>query len=254
MTSTNATTPFVSLTNIVKRYHTKTILDRVSLDFQAGQITALIGPSGGGKSTLLRSINGLNTIDEGEIRVGGHRLSAAEANTREAHTAVRRMVGMVFQDFQLFPHLTALGNVAEAPQRVVGKSRKEAETRARDLLNQVGLGERCDHFPSQLSGGQKQRVAIARALAMDPKVLLCDEITSALDPELKHEVLDVLEDLRRDGMTLIMVTHEIGFARRAADRVALLAGGKVVEEGPPSQVIDNPATERTKQFLTNVLG
>lgn len=246
--------PVVSLTNIVKRYYDKTILDRVSLDFHAGQITALIGPSGGGKSTLLRSINGLNSIDEGEIRVGDHCMSAADADLRETHRAVRRMVGMVFQDFQLFPHLTALGNVAEAPQRVLRKSRKEAETTARDLLGRVGLAERCDHFPSQLSGGQKQRVAIARALAMDPKVLLCDEITSALDPELKHEVLDVLEVLRRDGMTLIMVTHEIGFARRAADRVAVLAGGKVVEEGPPAQVIDAPTTERTRQFLTNVLG
>jgi ABC-type polar amino acid transport system ATPase subunit len=245
---------FVSLTNIVKRYGPKTILDSVSIDFPAGQITALIGPSGGGKSTLLRSINGLNTIDAGEIRVGEHRVAAADAKSSEAIKAVRRTVGMVFQDFQLFPHLTAMGNVAEAPQQVLGRSRKDAEDRARALLNQVGLGERCDHYPSQLSGGQKQRVAIARALAMDPKVLLCDEITSALDPELKHEVLDVLEDLRREGMTLIMVTHEIGFARRAADRVALLAGGKVVEEGPPAQVIDNPATERTKQFLTNVLG
>lgn len=245
---------FVSLINIVKRYGPKTILDCVSLDFPAGKITALIGPSGGGKSTLLRSINGLNTIDAGEIRVGEHRVSAADTNSREAFKAVRRTVGMVFQDFQLFPHLTALGNVAEAPQRVLGKSKKAAEEKARALLGQVGLGERCDHYPSQLSGGQKQRVAIARALAMEPKVLLCDEITSALDPELKHEVLDVLEDLRRAGMTLIMVTHEIGFARRAADRVALLAGGKVVEEGPPAQVIDNPTTERTKQFLTNVLG
>lgn len=246
--------PFVSLKNIVKRYGPKTILDSVSLDFEAGRITALIGPSGGGKSTLLRSINGLNTIDDGEIRVGDHRMTAVEARSRAAHQAVCRLVGMVFQDFQLFPHLTALGNVAEAPRRVLGKSRKDAEARARDLLARVGLGERCDHYPSQLSGGQKQRVAIARALAMDPKVLLCDEITSALDPELKHEVLDVLEDLRRDGMTLIMVTHEIGFARRAADHVALLAGGKVVEEGPSAQVIDNPTTERTRQFLTNVLG
>lgn len=245
---------FVSLSNIVKRYGPKTILDSVSIDFPAGQITALIGPSGGGKSTLLRSINGLNTIDAGEIRVGEHRVAAADTKSSEAIKAVRRTVGMVFQDFQLFPHLTALGNVAEAPQQVLGKSRKDAEDRARTLLNQVGLGERCDHYPSQLSGGQKQRVAIARALAMEPKVLLCDEITSALDPELKHEVLDVLEDLRRAGMTLIMVTHEIGFARRAADRVALLAGGKVVEEGPPAQVIDNPTTQRTKQFLTNVLG
>jgi ABC-type polar amino acid transport system ATPase subunit len=244
----------VELINVTKRYHEKTILDGVSIAIRQGEITAMIGPSGGGKSTLLRSINGLNTIDAGEVRVGEHRLTADSGRSKEAARAVRRKVGMVFQDFQLFPHLTALGNVCEAPQRVAGKSRSAAEERGRELLAQVGLGERTGHYPSQLSGGQKQRVAIARALAMDPEVLLCDEITSALDPELKHEVLDVLEDLRREGLTLIMVTHEIGFARRAADRVVVLAGGKIVEDGPPSQVIDAPRTERTQQFLKNVLG
>lgn len=247
-------TAVVELTNVTKRYHGKTILDGVTLAIRAGEITAMIGPSGGGKSTLLRSINGLNTIDAGEIRVGEHCLTADGDGSREAARVVRRSVGMVFQDFQLFPHLTALGNVCEAPMQVAGKSRAEAEKRGRELLERVGLGERCDHYPSQLSGGQKQRVAIARALAMDPQVLLCDEITSALDPELKHEVLDVLEDLRRDGLTLVMVTHEIGFARRAADRVVVLADGRIVEDGPPSQVIDHPQTERTKQFLRNVLG
>jgi polar amino acid transport system ATP-binding protein len=244
----------VQLTNVTKRYGDKTILDAVSISFRQGEITAMIGPSGGGKSTLLRSINGLNPIDAGEVRVGEHCLSADAEKSNDAAHAVRRSVGMVFQDFQLFPHLTALGNVIEAPVRVARKHRGEAVERGRALLHQVGLGERCDHYPSQLSGGQKQRVAIARALAMDPQVLLCDEITSALDPELKHEVLDVLEDLRRDGMTLIMVTHEIGFARRAADRVVVLAGGKIVEDGPPAQVIDAPQTERTRQFLKNVLG
>ncbi len=226
----------VELTNVTKRYYDKTILDGVSIGVRQGEITAMIGPSGGGKSTLLRSINGLNTIDEGEIRVGEHRLTPDRRSCHEAARAVRRSVGMVFQDFQLFPHLTALGNVCEAPMRVAGKCSTDATARGRELLERVGLGERCGHYPSQLSGGQKQRVAIARALAMDPKVLLCDEITSALDPELKHEVLDVLEDLRRDGLTLIMVTHEIGFARRAADRVVVLAGGKIIEDGPPSQL------------------
>lgn len=244
----------VELTNVTKRYYDKTILDGVSIGVRQGEITAMIGPSGGGKSTLLRSINGLNTIDEGEIRVGEHRLTPDRRSCHEAARAVRRSVGMVFQDFQLFPHLTALGNVCEAPMRVAGKCSADATARGRELLERVGLGERCGHYPSQLSGGQKQRVAIARALAMDPKVLLCDEITSALDPELKHEVLDVLEDLRRDGLTLIMVTHEIGFARRAADRVVVLAGGKIVEDGPPSQVLDAPQTDRTQQFLRNVLG
>jgi polar amino acid transport system ATP-binding protein len=244
----------VELTKVTKRYHDKTILDGVSIGIREGEITAMIGPSGGGKSTLLRSINGLNTIDDGEIRVGEHRLIADHRRCVDAARAVRRTVGMVFQDFQLFPHLTALGNVCEAPMRVAAKSSAEAAARGRELLERVGLGERCNHYPSQLSGGQKQRVAIARALAMEPKVLLCDEITSALDPELKHEVLDVLEDLRRDGLTLIMVTHEIGFARRAGDRVVVLAGGKIIEDGPPSQVLDAPQTERTQQFLRNVLG
>ncbi len=247
-------TTIVELTNVTKRYHDKTILDGVSIAIQAGEITAMIGPSGGGKSTLLRSINGLNTIDGGEVRVGEHRLTVDADKSGDAARRLRRSVGMVFQDFQLFPHLTALGNVIEAPLRVAGKSRPDAEAKGRELLTRVGLGERFHHYPSQLSGGQKQRVAIARALAMEPQVLLCDEITSALDPELKHEVLDVLEDLRRDGLTLIMVTHEIGFARRAADRVVVLAGGKIVEDGPPAQVLDAPQTERTRRFLQNVLG
>ncbi len=248
------TAAIVELTNVTKRYHGKTILDGISIAFRAGEIAAMIGPSGGGKSTLLRSINGLNPIDEGEVRVGEHRITANGKGSKDTARAVRRTVGMVFQDFQLFPHLTALGNVCEAPMKVAGKSRANAEARGRELLERVGLRERCDHYPSQLSGGQKQRVAIARALAMEPSVLLCDEITSALDPELKHEVLDVLEDLNRDGLTLIMVTHEIGFARRAADRVVVLADGSIVEDGPPSQVVDAPQTERTQQFLRNVLG
>ncbi len=248
------TDAIVEVRNVVKRYHGKTILDGISLKFRAGTITALVGPSGGGKSTLLRSINGLNAIDDGEIAVGPHMLDKVDRGNDEVERAVRRFAGMIFQDFQLFPHLTALGNVAEAPQRVTGTSRSDAERRARQLLERVGLAARCDHYPAQLSGGQKQRVAIARALAMDPKVLLCDEITSALDPELKHEVLDVLEELRRDGLTIIMVTHEIGFARRAADHVVVLAEGRIAEEGPPSQVIDAPQTERTRRFLQNVLG
>jgi polar amino acid transport system ATP-binding protein len=247
------TDKLVQLTDVVKRYHGRAILDGITVGFAAGTISALIGPSGGGKSTLLRSINGLNTIDSGQIRVGEYTLVAPDSPDEIEH-AVRRQVGMVFQDFQLFPHLTALGNVTEAPQRVNRKSRNEAEAVGIELLARVGLAERCGHYPSQLSGGQKQRVAIARALAMQPQVLLCDEITSALDPELKHEVLDVLEDLREEGMTVIMVTHEIGFARRAADHVVVLAEGKIVEEGPPSQVIDAPQTERTQRFLKNVLG
>jgi polar amino acid transport system ATP-binding protein len=166
---------------------------------------------------------------------------------------IRRVFGMVFQDFQLFPHLTALENIIEAPVHVLGRPRAKALEQGQELLRRVGLGDRGDAYPAQLSGGQKQRVAIARALAMEPRGLLCDEITSALDPELKNEVLEVLEDLRRDGLTLIVVTHEIGFARRAADRVVVLADGRLIEDGPPGQVIENPQTARTKQFLSRVL-
>jgi ABC-type polar amino acid transport system ATPase subunit len=167
---------------------------------------------------------------------------------------VRKLFGMIFQDFQLFPHLSVLENIIEAPMRVRGMGRALATERARQLLMRVGLEDHQHAYPQRLSGGQKQRVAIARALAMEPRGLLCDEITSALDPELKNEVLDVVEDLKRDGMTLILVTHEIGFARRAADRVVVLCDGKILEEGPPSQVLDNPRTERMKLFLQRVLG
>jgi len=247
--------PLVSVRGLTKRYDGRVVLDAVSLAVRPRETVALIGPSGGGKSTLLRCINGLNRWDAGEIRVGPHTLTSgapswpAGAATRDA----RRIVGMVFQDFQLFPHLTALANVVEAPCRVLGLRREAALEQGRALLARVGLDQRADAYPGQLSGGQKQRVAIARALAMQPRGLLCDEITSALDPELKHEVLAVLEDLKRDGMTLLMVTHEIGFARRAADRVVVLADGRIVEEGPPEQVLDRPQTERTRQFLRNVL-
>lgn len=246
----------IEIKGVHKRFGSNVILQDVSLAIRGGETVALVGPSGGGKSTLLRCINGLNTLDDGEIRVGQHRLvpPGRQAGGKAEHRAVRRLVGMIFQDFQLFPHLTALQNVAEAPLQVLRVSRAEAFERAAQLLERVGLKDRAGHYPAQLSGGQKQRVAIARALAMEPKALLCDEITSALDPELKHEVLEVLTDLKQDGMTLVMVTHEIGFARRAADRVVMLAGGTIVEEGPPGQVLENPKSERTQQFLRNVLG
>jgi polar amino acid transport system ATP-binding protein len=241
----------IELTNVTKRYGDRAILDGVSLSVRPGQTVALIGPSGGGKSTLLRCFNGLCPFDAGEVRVGRHVLRPHDGP--DAAQPVRRLLGMVFQDFQLFPHLTALQNVTEAPVRVLGKSAADAARQGRELLGRVGLADRADHYPRQLSGGQKQRVAIARALAMEPRGLLCDEITSALDPELKNEVLDVLEDLKREGLTLLMVTHEIGFARRAADRIVVLAGGKIIEDGPPAQVLDNPATERTRVFLSRVL-
>ena len=188
--------------------------------------------------------------------MGDHLLRPAAANGRNEACAkqVCRLLGMIFQDFQLFPHLTALQNVIEAPLQVLKLTKADAVERGMRLLHRVGLGDRSAAYPRQLSGGQKQRVAIARALAMEPRGLLCDEITSALDPELKNEVLSVLESLKRDGMMLLMVTHEIGFARRAADRVVVLADGKIIEEGPPSQVIDRPQAERTRLFLRCVLG
>jgi ABC-type polar amino acid transport system ATPase subunit len=246
---------FIDLRNVTKRFGERLVLDDISLAVTKGQTVALIGPSGGGKSTLLRCINGLNSFNEGEVHVGPHRLtpSGNGGEKSSATAAVRRLVGMVFQDFQLFPHFTALENIVEAPRRVLGLPRDEAHRRAAELLQRVGLGDRGDAYPQQLSGGQKQRVAIARALAMEPEALLCDEITSALDPELKNEVLSVLEDLKADGMTLLLVTHEIGFARRAADRVVVLAGGKIIEDGPPDQVIDRPSVPRTQQFLSRVL-
>ena len=244
----------IAVKNLTKRFGDRLILDDVSLTIPAGATIALIGPSGGGKSTLLRCLNGLNTIDAGEIRIGSHVFRPDALNNGAALQEMRRVFGMVFQDFQLFPHMTALGNVIEAPMQVLSVSRREAEERGRRLLTRVGLGDRAHAWPHQLSGGQKQRVAIARALAMEPRGLLCDEITSALDPELKHEVLGVLEDLKRDGLTLILVTHEIGFARRAADRVVVLAGGRIVEEGPPAQVLDNPQHERVRAFLSRLIG
>jgi ABC-type polar amino acid transport system ATPase subunit len=245
----------IEASNLTKSYGDRRVLYGVNLSVAAGETVALIGPSGGGKSTLLRCLNGLNSFDAGAVRVGPHVLTAPDSRRLTPAVAqVRRLLGMIFQDFQLFPHLTALGNVIEAPTQVLGRSRQEAEKRGLQLLTRVGLEGHASAYPSQLSGGQKQRVAIARALAMEPRGLLCDEITSALDPELKSEVLDVLVDLKRDGLTLLLVTHEIGFARKAADRVVVLADGGIAEEGPPAEVIDRPRTERTKQFLSRVLG
>jgi ABC-type polar amino acid transport system ATPase subunit len=242
----------VAVNNVTKRFGPRLVLNGITMTVNPGETIALIGPSGGGKSTLLRCVNGLNTFDSGEICVGPHTLQCRTA-TRDIRQ-VRRLFGMIFQDFQLFPHLSVLDNVTLAPRRVLRMSAKEASERGRMLLERVGLGGHLQAWPGQLSGGQKQRVAIARALAMQPQGLLCDEITSALDPEMKNEVLKVLEDLRRDGLTLLLVTHEIGFARRAADRVVVLCDGGILEEGPPSEVLDNPRTERMKTFLRQVLG
>ncbi|HZZ81540.1 MAG TPA: amino acid ABC transporter ATP-binding protein [Gemmataceae bacterium] len=244
----------IELRSVTKRFGTRTILDGVSMTIPQGETVALLGPSGGGKSTLIRCLNGLNTFDAGEIHIGPHRLAPGTRGARGVVQEVRRAFGMIFQDFQLFPHLSVLANVTEAPVRVLGLAPGVARERAETLLRRVGMADHCRAYPQQLSGGQKQRVAIARALAMEPRGLLCDEITSALDPELKNEVLGVLEDLRRDGLTIVLVTHEIGFARRAADRVVMLCDGRVLEEGPPAEVLDRPRTERMAMFLKRVLG
>jgi ABC-type polar amino acid transport system ATPase subunit len=244
----------VVISHLTKRFAQRLVLDDVSLEINAGQTVALIGPSGAGKSTLLRSINGLNTFDEGEIRVGSHTLLPNRSHHGcPGARQVRRLFGMIFQDFQLFPHLTAIENIMEAPRCVLRLSKADAHQRSLRLLDRVGLADRATAYPQELSGGQKQRVAIARAMAMEPRGLLCDEITSALDPELKSEVLAVLEDLKREGLTLIIVTHEIGFARRAADRVVVLAEGRIIEDGTPSQVLDDPQMPRTQQFLSQML-
>ncbi len=242
----------IELRNVTKRFGTRTILDGISLTVAPGETVALIGPSGGGKSTLIRCLNGLNTFDAGEIQVGPHRL--VPGRHRSEVRQVRRAFGMIFQDFQLFPHLSVLDNVTEAPIRVMGLPKSEARQRAEALLHRVGMADHKKASPQQLSGGQKQRVAIARALAMEPRGLLCDEITSALDPELKNEVLDVLVKLKKDGLTIILVTHEIGFARRAADRVVMLYDGRILEQGLPAEVLDQPRTERMRVFLQRVLG
>jgi ABC-type polar amino acid transport system ATPase subunit len=241
----------IRIDNLTKRFQSRTILEKVSLEIQPGETVALIGPSGGGKSTLLRCINGLNPFEEGSVQVGDWRLTPR--TPAQTLAGVRRVVGMIFQDFQLFPHMTALENVMEAPRQVLRQSTAETRRRGLELLQRVGLEQRAHDYPRQLSGGQKQRVAIARALAMEPECLLCDEITSALDPELKAEVLTTLEQLRAEGMTLILVTHEMHFARRAADRVFVLAEGRIIEHGPPREVFGAPAEERTKRFLSRVM-
>jgi polar amino acid transport system ATP-binding protein len=244
----------VHIRGLTKRFGEHTVLSGIDLEVTAGETVTLIGPSGSGKSTLLRCLNGLVHFDAGEIQVGAHQLVPGDGpKNHDAAHRIRLTFGMIFQDFQLFPHLTALENCMEAPVRVLGLPAAEARARSEALLARVGLAEKRNHYPSRLSGGQKQRVAIARALAMQPRGLLCDEITSALDPELKHEVLEVIEDLKRDNLTIILVTHEIGFARRAADRVVVLADGGIVESGTPADVIDRPQMPRTKQFLERVM-
>jgi polar amino acid transport system ATP-binding protein len=251
--------PMVEAARVSKSFGSNQVLKSISLTVNRGEVLCLVGPSGSGKSTFLRCINHLETVDAGRLRVDGTLVGYREKGDKllELHpkeaALQRREIGMVFQRFNLFPHMTALENVIEAPIRVNRVSRADAIRRANELLARVGLADKGGAYPAHLSGGQQQRVAIARALAMDPKLMLFDEPTSALDPELVGEVLDVMKQLAKDGMTMIVVTHEMGFAREVADSLVFMDGGVVVEAGDPREVLSNPRHERTKAFLSKVL-
>jgi polar amino acid transport system ATP-binding protein len=240
-------TGIVEIAGLRKRFGTNEVLKGIDLSVKRGEVIAIIGKSGSGKSTLLRSVNGLEQFDEGTLTVEGQALLHGNAT---AMRALRQHVGMIFQSFNLFPHLSVGRNVMLAPTLVKKRDSARAEAAARKLLERVGLAEKFDAQPDQLSGGQQQRVAIARALAMEPSVLLCDEITSALDPELVGEVLRVVESLAEEGMTLLMVTHEMSFARKVSDRVVFMHAGRIHEMGPPESVFGNPQTPELKQFLS----
>ncbi|MEV4565945.1 amino acid ABC transporter ATP-binding protein [Nonomuraea sp. NPDC049419] len=239
----------IELRDLHKYFGQNEVLKGIDMTVDTGQVVCVIGPSGSGKSTLLRCVNLLETPTRGKVFVEGVEVTDPDVDI----DAVRRRIGMVFQQFNLFPHMTALENVMIAQRRVLKRGKKEAEVIARENLDKVGVGAKCDALPSQLSGGQQQRVAIARALAMSPDLMLFDEPTSALDPELVGDVLTVMRKLAEEGMTMLVVTHEMGFARQVADRVVFMDGGVVVEDGPSSQVIGDPQQERTRMFLHRVL-
>ncbi|MCS7058473.1 MAG: amino acid ABC transporter ATP-binding protein [Meiothermus sp.] len=240
---------FLEVINVVKRFGANEVLRGISLSVEEHQVVCLIGPSGCGKSTLLRCINGLEEIQGGEIRLHGDRISGPGVDLN----ALRREVGIVFQSFNLFPHMTVLQNITLAPTRVLRMPEGEAQEKAMALLRRIGLEHKAQAYPDQLSGGQQQRVAIARALAMEPMLLLLDEITSALDPELVSEVLNLLRELAEEGMTMVLATHEMGFAREVAHKVCFLYGGVVHEEGPPEEIFKDPRSERTQQFLRSII-
>ena len=239
----------IRIQNAYKNFGTVEALKNASLDIKAGEVVLVIGPSGSGKSTMLRCVNKLETLSSGSIWIDDDSVTDPKSDIRK----IREEVGMVFQNFNLFRHLTALRNITLAMTTVKKIPKEQADAEARKLLKRVGLSDKEDSYPGQLSGGQQQRVAIARALAMNPKVMLFDEPTSALDPEMIKEVLDVMLDLAREGMTMMVVSHEMGFAKAAADRVVFMDGGEIIEIGSPEQVFNNPAEERTKTFLKHIL-
>jgi polar amino acid transport system ATP-binding protein len=239
----------ISFKNVNKWYGDLHVLNNIDLEVAQGEVVVVCGPSGSGKSTLIRCINRLETIQEGELVVDNMAVHEKKINM----TKIRAEIGFIFQSFNLYPHMTALGNVTIAPIRVRKIPKEEAEKLGRKTLTRVGLGERIDNYPAQLSGGQQQRVAIARGLCMNPKIMLFDEPTSALDPEMISEVLDVMRDLAKGGMTMMVVTHEMGFAREVANRVVFMDEGKIIEVAPPNDFFTNPQTERGKYFLSSIL-
>ncbi|MFE9657044.1 amino acid ABC transporter ATP-binding protein [Micromonospora sp. NPDC006431] len=241
--------PVLTCRGLRKEFGGHGVLDGLDLTVDEHQVVALIGASGSGKSTLLRCVNLLEELDDGSIELDGEEIS----DPRVDPDLVRRRIGMVFQSYNLFPHLTVLENITLAPRRVHRRARAEADAQARELLDRVGLGAKADAYPDRLSGGQQQRVAIVRALANSPRLMLLDEVTSALDPELVGEVLTMIRDLKADGMTMVLATHEMGFAREVADQVCFLDGGRVVEAGPPAQVLGEPTQPRTRQFLSRII-
>ena len=243
----------IDVTALRKQYGDHVVLDDVSLQVEEGHVAAVIGPSGAGKSTMLRCLNLLERPDGGRIHVDGTTIDTAEAIKPKDLAALRRTVGMVFQSFNLFPHLTVLRNVTLPQERVLGRSRDEAEARAMELLRRVGLEDKAKQYPNRCSGGQQQRIAIARALALDPRVMLFDEPTSALDPELGLEVLTVMRELADEGMTMVVVTHEMQFARDVSDQLVVMADSGIIERGDPEKIFSEPSHERTRQFLRAVL-
>jgi polar amino acid transport system ATP-binding protein len=249
--------PLLKLEGIHKRFGALEVLRGIDLEVGRGEVVCVIGPSGSGKSTMLRCINLLEPPEEGEIFLEGRDIckgpGSGEGESGWDVNFLRQRIGMVFQQFNLFPHRTALQNVTMAPEKALGRPKEEARKKGAALLERVGLSDKLDQYPERLSGGQQQRVAIARALAMDPHLMLFDEVTSALDPELVKEVLDVMRELVSEGMTMIVVTHEMGFAHEVGDRIVFMDGGVIVEQGPPSSVLDEPREERTKRFLGLVL-